>query len=511
VFNLAEFNRMKGAIVAYPGNFGIPIALIKEMAEDEKVTTIVSGPAQQSSVASIYAANGVNSVNCNYLHAPLNSYWVRDYGPWFIIDGNHEVGVVDFPYNRPRPADDEIPVKVANNIGVNLFGMNLIHTGGNYMTDGMGISASTELVDSENVALSISAIDSLVFRYLGVHTYHLNDDPLGLYIEHIDCWGKFLDVDKILIAQVPVTDYRYADYEAIATYYANEISSYGNNYQVFRVYSPNGQPYTNSFILNRKVYVPVVNGAGAAWNDTALARYAQAMPGYEIIGITQLSSAPWQTTDALHCRVKGMADQEMLHIWHQPLLGLKPVQQAYNLHARIVSAAGHGLIPDSLMVRYRINGGNWQVLLMAPDTNHWFTASIPAQIPGSEIQYYIHAADSSGRSEDHPFIGQADPHVFTVGTLAQLPDEKMPFSSMSLYPNPANGLCFLDFRTAGNLNTAIVVRNTLGQLIDEMKFGLLPAGHHQYRMDVSSWINGIYIVSVEAGIYRRNLRLVVNN
>ena len=30
------------------------------------------------------------------------------------------------------------------------------------------------------------------------------------------------------------------------------------------------------------------------------------------------------------------------------------------------------------------------------------------------MAYYIHAADASGRSENHPFIGAPDPHIFQV-------------------------------------------------------------------------------------------------
>jgi hypothetical protein len=47
-------------------------------------------------------------------------------------------------------------------------------------------------------------------------------------------------------------------------------------------------------------------------------------------------------------------------------------------------------------------GGNWSATLPAPEY-------------GSTVQYYIHAADASGRSENHPFIGQPDPHEFYIG------------------------------------------------------------------------------------------------
>ena len=58
-------------------------------------------------------------------------------------------------------------------LGIDLYGMNLIETGGNYMTDGMGKSASTDLVLEENPTLTQEDIDELVLDYLGVNQYSL--------------------------------------------------------------------------------------------------------------------------------------------------------------------------------------------------------------------------------------------------------------------------------------------------------------------------------------------------
>ena len=86
-----------------------------------------------------YENANVNTDNCSFLIAPTDSYWTRDYGPWFVFNGNDEPGIVNFPYNRPRPNDNDIPIRVSEMLGIDLYGMNLIETGGNYMTEGMGI------------------------------------------------------------------------------------------------------------------------------------------------------------------------------------------------------------------------------------------------------------------------------------------------------------------------------------------------------------------------------------
>ena len=42
----------------------------------------------------------------------------------------------------------------------------------------------------------------------------------------------------------------------------------------------------------------------SGWDDDAIEVYQEAMPGYEVLGFT----GSWESTDALHCRVKGIPD-----------------------------------------------------------------------------------------------------------------------------------------------------------------------------------------------------------
>ena len=415
VRNVAEFERMQSVLIRYP--FGIPVDIIAEMSQDCNVTTIVANGSQENTVRNTYMQNGVNINNCDFMHAPSDSYWTRDYGPWFVINGQGDFGISNFPYNRPRPNDDDIPIEVADYLGINLYGMELIHTGGNYMTDGMGVSASTDLVYTENPDLTAEEVDSLVYHYLGIETYHVLPDPLGDYIEHIDCWGKFLDIDKVLIGKVPESDPRYDDFEYVAGYFATTESSYGNLYQVYRVETPGGNPatpYTNSIILNKKVLVPQT---GHSLDDDALAVYEEAMPGYEIIG----AAGTWYNTDALHCRTKGIADLEMLYIKHFPLLGEIPYEEEYTVSAVIRPYSGQSLYTDSLFVRYKVDNGVYTSVSFTQVFGYRYEATIPGPEIGSEVSYYLYAADESGRRETHPFIGSPDPHVFTVAD-PELPD-----------------------------------------------------------------------------------------
>jgi len=406
---VAEFEPMQGVLIAYP--FGIPMELIVEMSEIATVTTIVENSSQQDAVSTQYQNAGVDMDHVDFLIEPHDTYWTRDYGPWFIREED-KVSIVNFTYNRPRPDDDVMPVNVAEMLGIDYYNMPVIHTGGNYMCDGFNIAAQTQLVYDENT-MSNDEVDQNMADYLGVTDNYVVNDPLDDYIMHIDCWGKFLDHDKVLIASVPETDYRYEDYEAAADYFASRNCAYGYPWEVYRVYGPGNYPYTpytNSLILNNKVFLPIT---GSTHDAAAIATYEAAMPGYEIVPLMAGSDA-WLNTDALHCRTHEIADIGMLKITHIPQYHGDNVEyQPYYITAKIHTYSNQDLYPDSIKVYYKINDGDYTYTVMENTDDENYTAVIPASF-GDKVSYYIHAADESGRSENMPYIGGADPFVFTV-------------------------------------------------------------------------------------------------
>jgi hypothetical protein len=278
----------------------------------------------------------------------------------------------------------------------------------------MGIAASTDLVWEENPTLTHIEVADYVNDYLGNPIYNVTPDPLGepSYdpIKHIDCWGKYLSPGKILIGQVPETDSRYQDFEDVANFFATQTSSYGIPYEVYRIYTPGNYPdtpYTNSLILNNKVFVPLT---GSQWDEEAIESYEEAMPGYEIIGIIDNS---WLNSDALHCRTKGLADLGMLYIDHLPTTGTVTYQETYEINANITACSGDAIYADSVFVFYKINNGSYTSGLMQFISGNTYTGLIENVLPNDVISYYIYAADESGRNATNPFIGEPDPFVFT--------------------------------------------------------------------------------------------------
>ena len=284
------------------------------------------------------------------------------------------------------------------------------------MEDGRGHGVSDNLVLQENNNNETN-VRNKMRDYLGIDPYHITIDPQGDYIAHVDCWGKYLAPDKILIARVPQSNSHYNDYESVAQYFETTNCCWGYPYHVYRVDEPGGYtlaPYTNSLILNKTVYVPL--GDNSTYNNQALAVYQDAMPGYEIIGVTNSGYSGWENTDALHCRTRGVMDFNMLFVDHRDVLfGEQGWQDSIPVVSKFIAYSGQDLKQDSLLVYYSIDGGAYQVAHMTATGNpDEYVGYIKGYQGESEINYYVFGADESGHRYTQPVFADLDPHHFTV-------------------------------------------------------------------------------------------------
>lgn len=449
-----EYEPMQAVMIVYP--LGIPVELVREMAEDCKVITVVA-TYEQSYAQSEFQVAGVNMDNVEFLNANTNSYWIRDFGPWYIFNGK-EPAIVDNIYNRPRPYDDDLPGHFAEYWDIEMFGMKVVHTGGNMMQDGRGNGVSDDIVITESVAEGIS--EEQVYQrmkdYLGIDPYHVTIDPQGDYIAHVDCWGKYLAPDKILLARVPQSNPRYPYYEEVAEYFATTNCCWGYPYEVYRVDIPGGSvlsPYTNSLILNKKVLVPM--GSNSTYNEGALNIYRQAMPGYEVIGVeNNLYWEGWLNTDALHCRTRGVMDFNMFYVDHRDVVfGEQAWQDSIAITSKFIAYSGAELKQDSLLVYYSIDGGEYQTATMTATGNpDEYVGYIKGYQSKSEVKYYVFGADESNRRYQQPVFGELDPHVFTMGEYAE--------TALTLNPTE---IVFED--NSGDFVTMTITNNTANEVV----------------------------------------------
>jgi agmatine deiminase len=466
VRSIAEFEPMEGVLIAYPGDFGIPYSLIAEFSKDVIVMTIVRDESDEFLVRSEYSSNNVVLTNCEFVQAPLDSCYTRDYGPFYIADSSNDVSIVDILIFY-APNDNAIPVKMSEVLGVDCYYMDMVIQGGNFMCDSMGIAASTSLVLEDNPSLDEASIKQLAADYLNISTYHIVEDPNSTHIDHIDCWGKFLSMDTILIREVPPSDPQYQKIEDTAAYFQNATSSYGTPYEIVRINTSNDEPYTNSLIINNKVFVPLM---GSPNDDAALQTYADAMPGYQVFGITANHNS-WDASDALHCRTKGIPDRNMIHISHMPLLGTQAAASEYPIEADIISYAREVIYADDVKLFYKQDNGSFTSTTMQYISGDTYGGTI-VRTTGTEIAYYISAADALGRTYTLPYIGEADPFRFIVEGPA-------PTSTTEPTQTPDPGIILGDVNSDGSADIVDAL------LVAQFYVGLDPAGFDQSKADTN--------------------------
>ncbi len=448
VRNPGEFEPSTGVMVRWP--LGVPFDFLVDVSNNSELWVICSS-SQQASAESALASAGVNMSNTDFILGPTNSIWIRDYGPWFIVLADGTQGIFDYDYNRPRPDDDLIPQVIGDQWGIPVYVSDLIHTGGNYMSGGLGEAMSTDLVYVEDPH-SDSWVDTQMEEYLGITQYTTFEDPQASYIDHIDCWSKMLSPSRIMVLQVPPSHGDYAALEAVADLIAASPSPYGHPWEVYRVFSSGTEGYVNGLLHNDTYYMPVWNTG----NDSpAAVAFSEALPGYTI---TPFYYSGFANTDALHCRSRNVIDRYMLQLLHTPV---DTLQSGYpvTVSAFIQSNPANTLTSTSIF--YRVDSGSFVEVSMTEISSNNFSGVIPASSNGSFVEYYIKAEDSSGRESAHPQFAPAtwfnhytvsSTGIASSGVSVKTPlmVGTNPFSSVMAF-NGEPGTIFTVFDSAGRV------------------------------------------------------------
>ncbi len=107
-----------------------------------------------------------------------------------------------------------------------------------------------------------------------------------------------------------------------------------------------------------------------------------------------------------------------VYITHTPLADTQDTQNPYPVLAAIIAYDG-ALVSDSLRVYYRASFGDFQSALMTATGNpNEYAGSIPPQLLGTLVQYYIAAANDLGQRVTNPEGAPSALHSFFVGTPA---------------------------------------------------------------------------------------------
>jgi agmatine deiminase len=546
VRTMAEWEELQAVLVTWNGQAAWMDILVEIIRAAREECRVVVNCNSQSTVTSaqnkLTAANVDISSNVDFIVVPNNSIWVRDYGPNCVYANDVDsLYFVDWIYNRPaRPKDDSLATNGALHFGVPLYRTllapsDLVNTGGNFMSDGMGMAFASELVADENgpstpynVSIKTEAqIDDIMLDYMGIKRYVKMETLPNDGIHHIDMHMKLLDEETLLIGKYPQGVSDGPQIEANLTYVLDHFkTSFGTPYKVVRIPMPafyeNGQyplypgepylypTYANAVFINKTVILPVYdNSLDAAAIDT----FQKYMPGYRVIPVNCQNIIG--SGGAVHCITKEIGVTDPLRIVHQEIPSCMdnyywpdgyPVWATIQHRSGIESAKIYFTteVPDTASV--------WQSVDLPfyplDDTTWTHKGYIPLQPDGSTVYYYIEGTASNGKTLNRPITAPEGWWSFcvkeTVGT-----NEASLTRLLDIYPNPASAITVIPVSTTAKISGSIRIFNALGQLVETVFTGEFPAGQSNYFIDAGTYVSGTYFVELQTGRQTALKKLVV--
>lgn len=515
VRTIAEWEELQGFTItwtSYP-------SILKEIVRHAKLETRVYIICNNTNtVISYLAANNIDTVNVTFMQVPYNSVWSRDYGLWSAYTNDVDsLLTIDWIYNRPRPLDDAIPGLLATQLNTpfyetTTFPWDLIHTGGNFMTDGFGTGFSSKLIIDENPTKTEAEIDSIMNRFMGINRYIKMDKLPFDVIHHIDMHMKLLNEETILMGEYPAGVADGPQIEANLLYVLNNYNSvFGTPFKIVRIPMPpdNGQypnsggdyfTYTNSSFINKTIIVPTYN---IPQDTTALRIYRDALPGYNVVGIN--STASIGALGALHCITKEIGTDDPMLISHQPLPDTYDDVNPYSVSALMKHRSG---ISAATMYYRTDTLQPYQSVSMTQGFNpDYWSADIPAQPVGTTIYYYVQGESVSGKLQVRPMPAPSGYWKFTVlGSTGLVQAGNLP-ELLPVFPNPSKGITCIPVNTIDKALISINLKDMLGKQVFRVFEGTTFAGENRYFIDTQMISSGLYVIEVEsaAGIFREKL------
>lgn len=514
VRTIAEWEELQALVVGWKSYPTILRQIVGAAKQETRVIVVYTTPDNPTSLTSYLAAGGVDTVNVTFLAAPVNSVWSRDYGHWSAYTNDVDSLItIDWIYNRPRPSDDAVPVVISNYLGTPLYQTttapwDLVHTGGNFMTDGFGTGFSSELVLEENSSLggfgvnhTAAEVDSIMYHFMGINRYIIMNKLPYDVIHHIDMHMKLLDEQTLIVGQYPTGIADGPQIEANLQFIlANYNSVYGTPYKVVRVVMPDDNnlypnnggdyfTYTNSSFINKTIILPIY---GIPEDSTAIRIYQESLPGYKVVPINCASMIG--ALGALHCITKEVGTSDPLLISHQPLENTTDTVNSYLVNALVQHRSG---INDATLFwrTDTLMGWNTSNMSFTGIGNNW-SGFIPAQLVGTTVYYYIAANSVSGKSQVRPMPAPAGYWKFEVtGTTGFA--ESFTNEIQSIFPNPCNSITCIPVQLEKSGTIQVRLLDASGRMVQSIFQGNKNSGENKFFFDAKSLDEGMYFIEMK--------------
>ncbi len=524
----AEWEEMDAMVIAWKSYPAVLAEIVRYAREECRVIIICT----DVNTVKTYLT-GVNvdfSSNVEFVVGSYNSVWMRDYGANPVyLKGVDDLALVDWIYNRPRPLDDKIPDLVGTYMNIPVYSTtavpnDLVHTGGNFMSDGMGTGFSSKLVFEENGPnntygfsnQSEEDIDSIMYKFMGISNYIKMDNLPYDGIHHIDMHMKLLDEQTLIVGQYPTGTADGPQIEANLQYVLNNYTTkQGTPFRVIRVAMPadksgkypnqggDYRTYANALIVNKSVLLPTYE---MKFDTTAINIWKQAMPGYKIRSIN--CDGMISASGAIHCITKEVGVKEPLLIQH---FSLSDVEGSFPVGYPVDAHIQHKSGIAAATIFYRIKGSTeWlSIPMMLGDfTLTEFFGFIPEQKNGTVIEYYIEGNSNSGKVQHKPITAPEGFYTFKVTNTTASYDLTTVSYIGEIFPNPAVSLTCIPVFCGSSQHLNVTLLDIFGNSKMTIFDGNKPKGEHKLFFDAGNLPAGTFFVKVE-GKEGREVKMVV--
>lgn len=307
----AEFEPQEGLVVSWIDEGWASHAITEIVAAASRrirVYILVGDDVYEEAARKALLTAGVALEQVTFWRIDSGTLWIRDFGPNVIETSPGRFQCLDSFYRSgDRSREDFLPRPVADRLGMVSISSNLRWSGGEFLTNGAGLSiASTFVLDINRQTGLRDADTTLRLKKLTGTTEVVFLDPLsGEPTQHVDWFATFTAPDTVVVG-----DYRGLDAENTAILNRNaerlsQVQTPTGPLKVVRIPMPPrgenffGGTYTNVVFANGVLLVPTWPGTPRELEDEAMRTYQQLLPGWEIIGID--CSQLGVRNGALHC------------------------------------------------------------------------------------------------------------------------------------------------------------------------------------------------------------------
>lgn len=517
---MAEWEELQGLVISWTGNGNIK-DILEEIIRHAKEEVEVYIVCSSSAVVINQLPSDISLDNITFVETPFNSIWVRDYGPNTVYVNEVESPyLIDWIYNRNRPADDTlVPPALSTILDIPFYetsdcnnNLDLVHTGGNFMNDGMGRAFSSNLVLDENSFpnnqfgcnfQTEADVLSIMNTFMGIDEYVFMENLIYDPIDHIDMHMKLLDEETLLVGEYPEGIADGPQIEANLQYVLNNyMTPYGRPYDVIRVPMPpdNGnypdsnpqgdyRTYANAVFVNKTVLVPTYE---EEYDTTAIRIWEEALPGYNIQGIN--CNDIIYLNGAIHCITKEVGVSEPLLVNHAKVRE-GCIEQDQVVEATVQHKTG---IAEVTLFYSTDTTAAYQTLAMTNTSGNIWSAMIPATSEEAEMFYYIQATANDGKQINRPMVApQGYFHYDVIDCTVATEDLNVGISLENVYPNPASAITVIPVNTTKSLEAEILVTDILGRTMETVFSGEIPVGENNYFIHANEYASGTYFIRLK--------------